>query len=49
MKKSEEIKKYLETNENENTTIKYPWDTAKGSKKEVYNNTSIPQRTRKIS
>ena len=25
----EEIKKYLETNENENTTIQNPWDTAK--------------------
>ena len=29
MKKSEEIKKYLETNDNENTTIQILWNTAK--------------------
>ena len=43
-------KKYLETNENENTMIQNLWDTAKAkSKREVYSDTSLPQETRKIS
>ena len=49
----EEIKKYLETNDNENTKIQNLWDAAKAvnfpSKREVYSNTSLPQETRKIS
>ena len=40
----EEIKKYLETNEN--TTMGHG---KSNSKKEVYSNTSLPQETRKIS
>ena len=46
----EEIKKYLETNYNENTMIQNLWNTAKSSsKREVYSNTSLPQKTRKTS
>ena len=46
----EEIKKYLETNDNENTTTQHLWDAAKSSsKREVYSNTSLPKETRKIS
>ena len=45
----EEIKTYLETNENESMTIQNLWDTAKSSsKKEVYSNTILPQETRNI-
>ena len=45
-----EIKKYLETNENENTTCQNLWDTAKSSsKREVYSDTGLSQQTRKIS
>ena len=46
----EEIKKYLETNDNENTMIQNLWDAAKSSfKREVYSNTSLPQEIEKIS
>ena len=46
----EEIKKYLETNENKNTTIQKSMGCRKsGSKKEVYSNRSLSQETRKIS
>ena len=46
----EEIKQYLETNENKNIMIQYLWDAVKNSsKKEVHGNTSFPQETRKIS
>ena len=46
----EEIKKYLDTNENENTMIQKPMGHGKiSSKREVYSNTSLPQETRKIS
>ena len=45
----QEIKNYLETNDNENTTTQDPWDTARNSTREVYNNTILPQETRKIS
>ena len=45
-----EIKKYLETSENEITTIQKPMGCSKScSKREVYSNTSLPQETRKIS
>ena len=44
----EEIKKYLETNDNENTMTQNLWDAAK-AKREVYSNTILPQETRKLS
>ena len=44
-----EIKKFLETNDNENTTQNL-WDAAKAAlKREVYSNTILPQETRKTS
>ena len=47
---TEEIKKFPETNDNENMTTQNLWDVAKSSsKKEVYNNTILPQETRKTS
>ena len=42
-----EVKKSLETNDNENTTQNL-WDAAK-AKREVYSNTILPQETRKTS
>ena len=50
----QEIKKYLETNDNENTAIQNLWDAAKAkskktSKREVYSYTSLPQETENIS
>ena len=45
----EEIKKYLETNDNENTTTQNLWDAAKAVLREVYSNTILPQETRIIS
>ena len=46
----EEIKKYLETNDNENTMTQKPMGCSKrSSKSEVYSNTILPQETRKIS
>ena len=42
-----EIKKFLETNDNENTTTQNLWDEAKSSsKREVYSNTILPQEAR---
>ena len=46
---NEEIKKYLEINENENMTCQNLWDTAKVILRGVYSNTGLPQQTRKIS
>ena len=43
-----EIKKCLETNENESTTIQNLFN-AESSSKTVYNNPILPQETRKIS
>ena len=44
------IKNYLETNDNENSTIQKLWYTAKSSSEgQVYSNTILPQETRKIS
>ena len=43
------MKKYLETNEDENTTIQTLWDIAMEVLREVYSNTSSHQETRKIS
>ena len=43
-----EIKTFLETNDNENTTTQNQWDAPKSSsKKEVYSNTILPQEIRK--
>ena len=45
-----EIKKYVETNENESTMIQNLWDAAKVLLRgEVYSNTILPQKTGKIS
>ena len=41
------IKKFLETNDNENTTTQNLWDAAKAVKREIYSNTILPQETRK--
>ena len=41
-----EFKKFLEANDNENTTTQNLWDAAKASpKREVYSNTILPQET----
>ena len=43
-----EIKKFLEANDNENTTSQKPMGCSKSSsKREVYSNTILPQETRK--
>ena len=42
----EEIKKYLETKENENTTIQSLPDT---KQQQVYSDTILPQETRKTA
>ena len=46
----EEIKKYIETNDNENMTTQNLWNAAKAvlNKREVYSNSISPQETRKI-
>ena len=43
-----EIKKYLATNDNENTTIQNLWKAAKQFL-EVHSSTGLPQKIRKIS
>ena len=45
----EEIKKYLDTNENQNTTIWNVGGSKSSSKGEVHSNTTLPQERRKIS
>ena len=46
----EEIKIYIETNENENITTQNLWDSIKSSAKgKVHSNTSLPQETREKS
>ena len=44
----EEIKKYLETNYNENNDPKPVWCSKSSPKREVYSNTSLLQDTGKI-
>ena len=45
-----EIKKCLETNDNENTTTQNLWDEAKAViRGKFYSNTILPQETRKTS
>ena len=44
-----EIKKFLETNDNENTTTQNMRCSESSSKREVYSNTILPQKTRKTS
>ena len=45
-----EIKRYLETNENENTATQKPMGHSKSNpKREIHSNTGIPQETRKTS
>ena len=39
----EQIKKYLRTNENENTAIQNLWDAARAVLRDVYSNTSLPK------
>ena len=44
----EEIKRYLETNDNKDITNQNLWDTAKiSSEREVYSIISLPQETKK--
>ena len=46
----EEIRKYLDTDEDENIMIQTPWNTAKiSSKRKVYSKTGLPREIRKIS
>ena len=46
----EEIKKYIETNDSENTMTPKPMGRSKSSsKREFYSNSISPQETRKIS
>ena len=43
---TEEIKIYIETNENENITTQNLWDSIKSSAKgKVHSNTNLPQET----
>ena len=44
-----EIKKFLGTNDNENTTTQNMRCSESSSKREVYSNTILPQETRKPS
>ena len=45
----EEFKKFIETNESENTTFQNLWETARAVKREVNSNRSISQETRQVS
>ena len=44
-----EIKRCIETNENENTTTQNLWDTVKAVLRGLHSNTGTPQETRKKS
>ena len=43
----EKIKRYLETNENENTTIQNLWDSGKQSKREIHSITGPSPKKKK--
>ena len=45
----EEISKFLETNENELTTIQNFWDTVKAVGREVRGDTGLPKKDKNIS
>ena len=45
----EEIRKYLETNENEHTTVQNLWDTAVSPEREVLGDTCLMKKDRNIS
>ena len=45
----QETKKFMETNENENTVLQNLWNAAKVVLREFYSNTVLPQETGKIS
>ena len=45
----EEIKMFLETNENELTTIQNLWDTANAVLMEVHSNTGLPKKNSNMS
>ena len=44
-----EIKKFLETNENELTTVQNLWDIAKAVLMDLHSDTSLPKKDRNIS
>ena len=46
---TEEIKRYVETNDNKNTTTKHMGCSKSSSKRAVYSNTILPQETRNFS
>ena len=48
IKKSEEIKKQMETNENKNSPKFLDFEHQKCPKREVYSNIGLPQEMRKI-
>ena len=45
----EEIKRYIESNENEDTTIQNMWDTGKATLREIHSITGLSQKRRKDS
>ena len=45
----EEMKKYLETNENEHTSTQNLWDTANSPERGIHSITCLPKEDRKIS
>ena len=45
----EELKGFMETNENEDTTVQNLWDTENSPEGKIYRNISIPPKTGKDS